>query len=54
MLQRKLDLVVETACALTDILDADRSTRLEATIVLLIVFEILITFYQMFFPNSGR
>jgi uncharacterized Rmd1/YagE family protein len=54
MLQRKLDLVVETVRAMTDILDADRSTRLEATIVLLIVFEILITFYQMFFPNFGR
>jgi uncharacterized Rmd1/YagE family protein len=54
MLQRKLDLVVETVRAMTDILDADRSTRLEATIVLLIVFEILITFYQMFFQNFGR
>jgi uncharacterized Rmd1/YagE family protein len=54
MLQRKLDLVVETVRALTDILDTDRSTRLEATIILLIVVEILITFFQMFYPNFGH
>lgn len=51
ILQRKLDLVVETVRAPTNILDADRSTRLETTIILLIVFEILITFFQTFFPN---
>jgi uncharacterized Rmd1/YagE family protein len=49
MLQRKLDLVVETVRALTDIIDTDRSTRLEATIVLLIVFEVLMSIYQLFF-----
>ena len=38
---RKLDVVQETARALTDLIDAQRSVRLEATIVLLIVFEIL-------------
>ena len=48
-LKRKLEVIVETARALTDIIDADRSTRLEITVVLLIVTEILITFYQMFF-----
>eukprot|EP01037_Dinobryon_pediforme_P013849 gene13849-biopygen8478 len=48
-LKRKLDVIVETARALTDIIDADRATRLEATIVILIIAEILITFYQMFF-----
>lgn len=46
-LKRKLDVIVETARAMTDVIDADRSTFLEATIVLLIVFEIFITFYQM-------
>jgi len=47
-LQQKLDVIVETARTFTDILDANRSTFLEATIVLLIVFEICITFYEMF------
>lgn len=46
-LKRKLDVIVETARAMTDVIDADRSTFLEATIVALIVFEIFITFYQM-------
>lgn len=47
-LQQKLEVIVETARTFTDILDANRSTFLEATIVLLIVFEICITFYEMF------
>lgn len=50
-LQRKLDLVVETVRALTDILDTDRSTRLEATIVLLIVLETVLAIYQLFAPG---
>ena len=37
----------QTARALTDLIDAQRSVRLEATIVLLIVLEILITFYEL-------
>ena len=45
-------MIVETARALTDIIDADRATRLEATIVILIIAEILITFYQMFFLHA--
>ena len=40
-LKRKLDVIVETAHALTDIIDADRATRLEATIVVLIVLELI-------------
>ncbi len=52
-LGRKLGVVQETARALTDLIDAQRSTRLEATIVLLIVFEILITFWQMAFGLKG-
>ena len=47
-LQRKLDVIVETARALTDIIDADRSTRLEWTVIVLILGEILATFYQIF------
>ncbi len=40
--------VRETARALTDLLDVARSLRLEVMIVLLIVFEVLITLYEMF------
>lgn len=48
VLARKLAVIGETAQALTDLIDAERNLRLEATIVLLIVVEILITFYNMF------
>jgi uncharacterized Rmd1/YagE family protein len=47
-LKRKLDVVVETGRAMTDIIDTDRATRLEMTIVILIVTEVLIAFYQIF------
>ena len=47
-LHRKLDVLGDTAQVLTDIIDTERSLRLELIIVLLIVFEIVITFYQMF------
>jgi len=47
LLNRKLAVITETAKALTDIIDTRRSLRLELIIVLLILFEIVITFYQM-------
>jgi uncharacterized Rmd1/YagE family protein len=47
-LERKLRVIDETAHALTDIMDTTRSVRLEATIVILIVVEVLVTFYQLF------
>jgi uncharacterized Rmd1/YagE family protein len=47
-LARKIGVVQETARALTDLIDAQRSVRLEATIVLLIVVEVIVTFYQLF------
>lgn len=47
-LKRKLDVIVETARALTDVIEADRATRLETTVVLLIVAEITLTLVQMF------
>jgi uncharacterized Rmd1/YagE family protein len=50
-LTRKLGTIVETARTLTDILDADRATRLEATIVILIVAEIVITLGQILLGN---
>ena len=46
-LKRKLDVIAETARALTDIIDANRATRLETTVVLLIVTEIALTLVQM-------
>lgn len=48
-LKRKLDTIVETARILTDMIDADRANRLEATIVVLIIAEILLTIGQMMF-----
>jgi uncharacterized Rmd1/YagE family protein len=48
-LARKLRVIEETVRALTDLIDTQRSIRLEATIVLLIVVEIVITFYDLFF-----
>ncbi|MBB4196650.1 hypothetical protein CCR94_20325 [Rhodoblastus sphagnicola] len=49
-LQRKLDVIVETARALADLIDADRSTRMEAAIVVLIVLELAVSLFQIFFP----
>ncbi len=46
---QKLNVIVETSQALTDIFDVDRSTRLEAAIVVLILAEIAITLFQIFF-----
>jgi uncharacterized Rmd1/YagE family protein len=46
-LGRKLDLIGETATVMTDLIDTERSLRLEAIIVVLILFEIVITLYQM-------
>ncbi len=48
-LQRKLDVIVETVRALTDIIDADRSTRMEMIIMLLILAELGISLFQIIF-----
>jgi uncharacterized Rmd1/YagE family protein len=48
MLAAKLRVIEETARALADLLDTEHSLRLEMAIVALIVFEILITFYELF------
>lgn len=53
-LHRKLEVVGDTAQALTDLINTERSIRLELIIVLLIVFEIFITFYQMFTGGPGH
>src|SRR5215470_6030298 len=46
---RKLRVIDETTHALTDLIDTQRSIRLEATIVALIVVEVLVAFYDIFF-----
>jgi uncharacterized Rmd1/YagE family protein len=46
-LSRKLAVISETAEILTDIIDTKRSLRLELIIVVLILFEIVITGYQI-------
>jgi uncharacterized Rmd1/YagE family protein len=48
-LHHKLDTIQETTRALTDIIDTERSVRLEAIIVALIVVEVLIAAYDLFF-----
>jgi uncharacterized Rmd1/YagE family protein len=49
ILTRKLEVVAETARALTELIDASRSLRLEVLIVLLIVIEVLLALYELFF-----
>jgi uncharacterized Rmd1/YagE family protein len=46
-LHRKLQVIGDTAQTLTDLIDTQRSLRLELIIVLLILFEIAITVFQM-------
>lgn len=46
-LNQKLKVVSDTAQALTDMINTERSLRLEMLIVALIAFEICITFFQM-------
>jgi len=47
-LTRKLAVVAETANTLADIIDTRRSLRLELIVVMLIAFEIVVTFYQIY------
>ncbi|MCW2317350.1 Uncharacterized protein, Rmd1/YagE family [Rhodoblastus acidophilus] len=51
-LQRKLDVIVETARALADLIDADRSSRMEAAIVVLIVLELAVSLFQIVFMSG--
>lgn len=48
----KLDVIGETARALTDIIDADRSVRLEWTVIVLIAMEIILTLFQMWVARA--
>ncbi|PWB80591.1 MAG: hypothetical protein C3F11_17550 [Methylocystaceae bacterium] len=51
-LRAKIDVIGETARALTEIIDADRAVRLEATIIVLILAEIVLTLFQMFIQRA--
>ena len=51
-LNRKLAVVAETADTLADIIDTRRSLRLELIVVILIAFEIVVTFYQIMRPGA--
>jgi uncharacterized Rmd1/YagE family protein len=53
-LNRKLAVVAETADTFADIIDTRRSLRLEIIIVLLIAFEIVIGFYQIYAARGGH
>ena len=52
--KRKLEVIGDTAQALTDIIDADRATRLEAAIVILIVLELIAAIVQIALALHGR
>jgi uncharacterized Rmd1/YagE family protein len=53
-LNRKLAVIAETANTLADIIDTQRSLRLELIVVALIAFEVIITCYQIFAAQSGH
>jgi required for meiotic nuclear division protein 1 len=48
ILNRKLEVISDTATTLADIIDAKRSLRLELIVVFLIAFEILVTGYEIY------
>jgi uncharacterized Rmd1/YagE family protein len=51
-LNRKLAVIADTATTLSDIIDTKRSLRLEIIVVILIAFEIVITFYEIYARNG--
>src|ERR1700726_4315082 len=51
-LTRKLTVIADTATTLADIIDTKRSLRLEIIVVILIAFEIVITFYEIYARNG--
>jgi uncharacterized Rmd1/YagE family protein len=51
-LNRKLAVIADTATTLADIIDTTRSLRLEIIVVILIAFEIIITFYEIYARNG--
>ncbi|HMK90803.1 MAG TPA: RMD1 family protein [Methylocystis sp.] len=53
-LKAKLDVIGETARAFTEIIDADRSVRLEWIVVVLIGAEIFLSLFQMIYFRGGH
>ncbi|SDX79148.1 Uncharacterized protein, Rmd1/YagE family [Allochromatium warmingii] len=53
-LERKLTLINDTAGTLLDLLQSKRSLRVEWYIVILIVVEIALTLYELFFRGAGH
>ena len=51
-LNRKLEVIADTASRLADIVDTKHSLRLEIIVVFLIAFEIIITFYEIYARNG--
>lgn len=51
-LNRKLEVIADTASRLADIVDTKRSLRLEIIVIFLIAFEIVITFYEIYARNG--
>ena len=54
VLNRKLAVVTETAQALTDVINTERSMRLELTIIALILIEVVLAAYQIFGFHAMR
>jgi uncharacterized Rmd1/YagE family protein len=52
-LNRKIEVIADTASRLADIVDTKRSVRLEIIVIFLIAFEIVITFYEIY-ARQGR
>jgi uncharacterized Rmd1/YagE family protein len=53
ILNRKLEVISDTATTLADIIDAKRSLRLELIVIFLIAFEIVVTAYEII-ARSGH
>jgi uncharacterized Rmd1/YagE family protein len=47
-MNRKLEVIADTATTLSDIIDTKRALRLEIIVIFLIAFEILVTFYEIY------
>ena len=54
VITRKLTVISDTAKALADIIDTERSLRLEVIIVVLILLEICFTIYQLVWLGSSH
>jgi required for meiotic nuclear division protein 1 len=53
-LNRKIAVISDTATTLSDIIDTKRALRLEIIVVILIAFEIIVTFYQIWAAHAGH